>query len=272
VGVAVVAPWTLHNRRALARFNRDHPGLAEPLPTFVAVTSYGAVNFALANHPEARGGFDPRPIVGERGAAIDFDDPRHLDLYLHGWRRGLDALRADPARTARLLAAKLAIAAEALALGFGAADRPAGLAGVRRAVDVFSPDRTWPRVPALALLAAGAWLARARWRPGAVVGLALLHKIALCLAFFGYVRLFVHLLPFVFLLQAWAAVWLVRLLPARRWRRAVALAAAAVAALLAVELLAGLAAPRNYVASGAVDARGKIVQDAAVTIRPAGRR
>ena len=44
----MISPWTYHNYVSITRFNRANPGLAEPLPTFVPVTSYGALTFVLA--------------------------------------------------------------------------------------------------------------------------------------------------------------------------------------------------------------------------------
>ena len=271
-GMAVVAPWTFRNRGAIAHFNAEHPGLAEALPTFVPVTSYGALNFALANHPDAQGGFDPLPLVGERGSGVDLLDPRQLDLYLHGYRRGLAALAASPGRALRLAGAKLAIAADAFALGFGTADRPAELAGLRRPVDLFAPASRVLLPFALGLTAAGAWLARRQARPGAVVWLTALLKALVCVAFFGYVRLFAQLLPFAFLLQGRALMAAAGLLPGPRLRRALAAAGVGVALLLMAELAAGVAAPRNYVVSGSSDARGKIIQNAALTITPTPRQ
>jgi 4-amino-4-deoxy-L-arabinose transferase-like glycosyltransferase len=271
-GAVVLAPWVLHAHRGLAAFNRANPGLAEPLPTWVAVTSYGPINFALANHPEATGGFEPRPIVGDRGAAIDLRDPRHLDFYLHGYRMGLGWIAERPGRALRLAGAKLGIALDGLGLGFGAADRPAGLAGTRRPVDLFTPDGArWWGLAALALAAAGGWLARHRWRRGAIVWLALAHKAAVCVVFFGYARLAVQVLPLVLLLQAWAVVVAVRRLPAPRWRRVAAAAGVAVAVLLALELASAAVSPYRFTVSGSADARGRVVQDAALRIAPAGR-
>lgn len=268
-GVLVIAPTTWSNHVSLARFNQDNPLLSEPLPTFVPVSNYGPINFALANSPDSRGTFDPRPLVGDRGWRIDLRDPRHLDLYLHGYRRGLGTMAADPWRALRLWARKLALAAEAQALGFGLSDWPGGLRGVRRPVDLFVPDRKWLLPLSLLLLAAGLWEARLRWRPGAVVGLAILHKALVCAAFFGYVRLFVHLAPFVFLLQAHALVTWSGRMPGQRWRRALAAGGIALAVLLLVELGLATARPRNFVVSGSSNADGTIVQDAELRISPA---
>jgi ABC-type cobalamin/Fe3+-siderophores transport system ATPase subunit len=60
-------------------------------------------------------------------------------------------------------------------------------------------------------------------------------------------------------------------LPAPRWRRVAAAAGVAVAVLLALELASAAASPYRYTVSGSADARGMIVQDAALRIAPAGR-
>jgi hypothetical protein len=265
---ATLAPWVLHSRGALVRFNAAHPELAAPLPTWVPVTSYGALNFALANRPQAAGGFDPRPVVGERGAGIDLRQPRHLDLYLHGYRHGLRALAGDPAAAARLLGRKLRLTLDGWASGLGVANRPAGLSGERRPVDLFAPDRRWLVPLLLALAAAGAWRARAAWRRGAIVGLVLAHKLGVALAFFGYARLAAQVLPFALLLAAAALVGAWERLPRPAPRRHRAAAGVIVVVALALELVAAAARPRDFVVSGSADAAGKIVQDARLRIAP----
>ena len=58
VSLVVLAPWTLHNARVLQEINARTPGL-EPLPVLAPVTVYGPINFAMANHAGATGGFTP---------------------------------------------------------------------------------------------------------------------------------------------------------------------------------------------------------------------
>lgn len=266
----VIAPWTIHNYRTLSRFNANHPDLAEPLPVFVLVSNYGGLNFALANGPGADGTFKPDAIVSTTGGdQLDLRDPRQLGMYLHGYRRGLAWLAADPASSAQLVARKLSIGLEALSLGFGLSDRPGGLSGQRRAVDMLTPDsKLWLPV-AMILTAAGLWLSRASWRRGSIVWLAILHKVVICAAFFGYVRLFVPLLPFVFLLQASALTASVRAIPWKRGRLLAAGLGLTLTVALLVELFVHAQSPLNFEASGSSDpANGKLIQDAPMTLKP----
>jgi hypothetical protein len=98
------------------------------------------------------------------------------------------------------------------------------------------------------------------------------HKLVICAAFFGYVRLFVPLLPFAFLLQAAAlaagAAWMAGG-GGRMRRRLPAAAGLALAALLLLELGIANTKPRNYNASGSADgATGKLLQDAEIRLSP----
>src|SRR5262249_52098210 len=141
IGLLVIVPWSLRNARTLARYDREHPELAEPLPVFVLVSNYGALNFALANAPGADGTFKPDLITQGTGAGIDFADARQLSLYLHGYGEGLQYLTGHPAEGATLIARKIAIGLDAGSLGYGISNLPGGLTGTRRAVDLFTPDR-----------------------------------------------------------------------------------------------------------------------------------
>lgn len=269
IGLLVIAPWSVRNARALARFDREHPELAEPLPVFVLVSNYGALNFALANAPGADGTFKPDLITQNTGAAqIDFSDARQLSLYLHGYGEGLSYLLGNPEKAAALLARKIAIGLDAGSLGFGISNWPGGLTGTRRAVDLFTPDLKLMLPVTLLLLAAGLWVSRGLWRRGSAIEWMALHKLVMCAAFFGYVRLFVHLMPFVALLEASALVALVSLVRAPAARRAIATAALVVAALLLLELMVASSHQRNFTATGSSDETGKIIQDAPLRLAP----
>lgn len=268
--IVVIAPWTIHNYRALTRFNAENPDLAEPLPVFVLVSNYGGLNFALANGPGSDGSFKPDAIVSATGGGrLDLRDPRQRSIYLHGYRQGLSSWIADPAAAARLIARKLAIGLDALSLGFGLSDWPGGLEGRRRAVDMFTPASKL-LLPVSALLTAlGLWVSRSLGRRGSIVGLIVAHKVLVCAAFFGYVRLFVPLLPFLFLLQASALVAAVSILRSKGARTVAAGAGLILAAGLMAELWAGAGSPRNFEASGSSNpANGKLIQDAPLTLSP----
>jgi 4-amino-4-deoxy-L-arabinose transferase-like glycosyltransferase len=270
IGLLVIAPWSLRNARTLSRYDREHPELAEPLPVFVLITNYGALNFALANAPGSDGTFKPDLITKGTGAGqIDFGDPRQLSLYLHGYREGLGYLFGHPADAAALVARKIAIGLDAGSLGYGISNWPGGLTGTRRAVDLFTSDRKLMLPVTLVLLVAGIWVSRDLWRHGSALWWLALHKLVMCAAFFGYVRLFAHLLPFAALVQASALVGLASLARAPAVRRTIAAGGLVLGLLLFVELLAGSSRPRNFTASGSSDDSGKVIQDAPIRIAPA---
>ena len=273
VGLLVIAPWTIHNHATLTRVNATVPAPAEPLPTWVAVSGSGPLIFALANNAKSDGTFRPDAIVAKMGQGrFDLRDRDQVDLYVHGYQRGWSFLIGDPPAAAGLLARKIALASDAHALGFGLSDWPGGLAGTRRPVDVFTPNRKIWKPVGFILLTLGLWVSRPMLRRGAFLWLAGLHGFAVTLAAFGYARLFLQTAPFVFLFQAAALVALTSWLRAPAARRAVALLGAALVVALTVELAVATARPRNFRASGSLDARtGKIMQDAAVDLEPVPR-
>jgi len=273
IGLLVIAPWTIRNHFALTRVNAATPGPAEPLPTWVAVSSGGPLVFALANNARADGTFRPEAIVPRMGQGrFDLQDRDQVDLYVHGYRRGWTFLFDDPSAAVSLLVRKIALASDAHALGFGLSNWPGGLVGTRRPVDVFTPDLDLFKPVCWILLAAGIWVSRPTLRRGAILWLCGLYGVAVTLAAFGYARLFLQTVPFVFLFQAAAVVALASRLRTPAARRAFALFGAALAVALTVELAVAAARPRNFRASGSVNPEtGKIAQDAAVDLEPAPR-
>lgn len=269
VAALVLAPWTIHNYRELSRFNEAHAGL-EPLPTFVLVSSYGPLNFALANHEGADGTFQPGSLAGSMGAGrLELADPKQGAIYREGYRLGFQFIRDQPRAAARLALWKLQLATDALALGFGISNLPGGTAGMRRPVDLFVPRSKIWKIPALLLALLGLYVSRAHWRRLSVLWLAVLNAALVSVAFFGYARFFVHATPVLLLFVGAALVALAARLP-RPLRRGLAWLGAALAVALLLELAVAAAHPRNFRASGSVDpATGKIVQDAAVEIEPA---
>ena len=226
VAATVVAPWTIRNAVRLGQLETEYAGrLAEPLPRFVPVTLYGPLNLALANHAGAEGGFSRAALPVRAGeATLDFSEPEHLRFLLHGDRIAWEWIRDHPADFASLAGRKLALWSDALRLGFTQWDRPGGLAGLRRPVDVFVPDGGGALRIALALLAlAGAAILFRRGgeaRRFALLLLVLLGCGALTtVAFFGYARLGLVrlplLLPFVAAALVAGATALVARAPAR---------------------------------------------------------
>ncbi|HEX9668066.1 MAG TPA: hypothetical protein VGC93_01160, partial [Thermoanaerobaculia bacterium] len=273
-----VAPWAARNAVRLAEFNERHAGrLAEPLPLFVPLTLYGPLNLALANHPGSDGTFSPAPLTAGGGTMLDLEDPRHLEMVLHGQRMAWRWARERPGAAARLMLAKWRLSLDAWRLGWTQWDWPGGLTGVRRPVDVFVPTAAAARAtlwlgPPLALLGLAVCLAAGgaarRW--GVLVLLLTLVWALVVGLSFGYARQGLLVLPFWWtLVAAAAAAGLRRVAPRRpaRW-----LLAAAGAALLVLEL-AGAAGDRNFEATGdAASARGVLNRDATIYLKPLPRR
>jgi hypothetical protein len=215
------------------------------------VSSYGPLNFALANHPSAEGGFsraaleDPPPLAGGPGRYpsdliaglpppdLTFAYPPHVRLFREGYAIGWGWLRADPVRAGWLAARKLGRFWRGAALGLGGANLPLGASGRRAAVDMTLPDggalaSIWP----LALLAlCGVGLAAGRRQPALAPWLLLFgSKLLAAVLFFGYARLGATTVPVVAVLLAFAG-------EGRTGRRLSRIAAVAVLMLLGLELV-----------------------------------
>jgi hypothetical protein len=265
----VLAPWALHNARALGEINARAPQL-EPLPELAPVTVYGPINFAMANHAGATGGFTPDLVnqLGQDGQ-LDASNPAQRHLLLHGYAEGLRWMGEHPADAAHLLQAKLSRWLDGLSLGLGLSNLPSGLSGARAPVDVFVPESTWLKWPLSLLLLLGAALSlRAPHRAFSLFTLVLLHRALITLAFFGYARGMLAIFPVVIPLLLLPA----RALAASRPALAGRLPALAAGALLLLWLEAGVLAlrdPRNFMASGSTDrVSGKLIQDDEVRIWP----
>lgn len=201
-GVLVVTPWAIRNALRLADIEaRLGPRLAEPLPRFVPLTLYGPINLALANNPGATGGFSRAYLASRSDAAVlDLADPQHLEFVLHGDRLAWRWARENPRTWLRLAGRKVELFFGAFRLGWTQWNLPGGLTGIRRPVDVFVPKSRlgwWLHLP-LAGLGLGFLLftpgAPRRW--GVIVLALTVLGLAVTVAFFGYARLGLLVLPF----------------------------------------------------------------------------
>jgi hypothetical protein len=262
-----------------------------PLGRAPFVSLYGPLNFALANHPAADGGFsraaleDPPPLLVQPGRYppmlvqgvpppdLSFVYPPHVRLVNEGYRLGWQWLRG------RGLAGALAHAGRKVrlfwsgaALGFTGFDLPLGLPRQRRAVDMAVPDRgvvtaAWSALLLIAsVLGAAAGRARAALYPWL---LFLASKVAVTVAFFGYARQGAAVFPVVALLAALAAA---RWIPAvaRPWPGRVMRAAGLVLlAVVAVEATRAIHPPELRVDGRALDAgdREDIHKDQRIDVR-----
>jgi hypothetical protein len=195
-----------------------------PLAPFVFVSAYGPLNFALANHPAARGGFSraaledapplwggpgryPRDLAGASPSDLTLAYPPHLRLVNDGYGVGASWIAANPGRFARLLARKLAIFGSGVTLGLTGYNLPLGLSGLRRAVDLVTPPNGWlPALWSLLVLGASAFGVTRGWQRPALTPWLLYagSKLLATVLFFGYARQGALVLPVVLVLVALA--------------------------------------------------------------------
>jgi hypothetical protein len=192
-----------------------------PLAGFPFVSSYGPINFALANNAQAEGGFStallerppqlqggavrypPGLVAGLPPPQLALLYPPHLQLFNAGYALGRSWIGAHPWDFTRLAWRKLRIFWSGAALGLTGYDAPLGASGTRRAVDLATPDAgpwvtTWRLgVLAACLAGAAAGLRRASLWPWL---LFLLSKALTTVLFFGYARLGASVVPVVALL------------------------------------------------------------------------
>lgn len=118
------------------------------------VTLYGGLNFYLANHPRAAGGFDrspldePPPLAGGASrypraliAGLPPPDlaltyPAHLEIVNHGYSLAGRWIAGNMRDFLSLAGRKLGIFSSGATLGLGGYGVPLGLSGVRRRVDL----------------------------------------------------------------------------------------------------------------------------------------
>ena len=183
--------------------------LPEPLRTPVFVSGQGPLNFALANHPAAQGGFS-KAALENRFVSIDprltLSLPPHLRLYNHGYAEGLGFIRADPRGWLRAVGRKLWFFAQGASLALTAYNLPLGRYGERRPCDLLTPfpgpGWAW-EIACAGLILAGAVIAR-RSDAGRLCLLVLVYKLVVTVGFFGYARQAASIGPVLALLVALA--------------------------------------------------------------------
>jgi hypothetical protein len=277
-----LAPNTFANWTAIDAFNQTRAArMPGPLPRFAPVTSYGAFNFANANHAAATGGFnfdlpglmssssDPEAVaeleLAEAGA-LDLSRPPVYRAYVDGYRMGVAWLTQHPIAAAQLIRAKLAIMLSMFDYGYLLDNEPVAVKGLRRPVDQIDLRSTWLTVVHVALVLSGTAVAVQNPR-SILLAAPILTLLLSTTMFFGYVRLGVAYLPVVWILQAMAIAQLLRRLPIPGVVRQRALGIAVVAALLLMLTEAAASRERRVIQwDGLVDERGHLVEDQAVDI------
>lgn len=203
--LGVVSPWCLRNYKILTAFNAhsqiQHPQLQD-LPVWVPITLYGPINFALANSTVSDGSFSREALPDPTGnGVLNLSHPIHRKWILEGYSIGFEYLSGNPKHAVWLLFEKLKIASGAFEIGFTSGSYPTGLTGVRRPIDLFAPATNWFRW--IILLGVGiGWFLTVRFNRFAAVLLisVIIHRVVTSVAFYGYVRHGVLLLPIMFCL------------------------------------------------------------------------
>ena len=149
---------------ARAFFEREWNYTPEPIAEWSLISLKGPLDFALANHAQADGGFSNAGLADshDSNAIFSLARPSHTRLVNHGYEIGVDYIRADPARWFTLAREKLARFQDGATLGLFANDWPHNAKHVRRPVDLATPIRfdapVW-NYAVLASLAIGAFRA-----------------------------------------------------------------------------------------------------------------
>lgn len=217
----------LANQRRLATIDREfvesffeNAGyIPKPLSPFVFVSNQGPLCFALANNEQADGGFSTA-LLGTAGPSVlAFGSPWHLRLYQEGYRVGSRYLFDHPRDAAALLARKLANFGEGVAQGLTQSNWPFGVAGTRRPVDQLTApikDHLIGAIVVLTTIAVGIVLAIRR-RTGGLWLSIVAYKLLIAIAFFGYARQAVSILPIFYVFAAVSLDAIVFRSLLRRW-------------------------------------------------------
>jgi hypothetical protein len=278
--LVALGPVAAANWRSIGAFNaRNAEKLPGPLPRLAPVTSYGAFNFAIANHQDADGGPNndhplldtasrqEQELLAEGG--LNLAAPPVHRLYVNGYRIGSAWMIRNPADAVALLVEKGRRAVGALAHGVLVDNFPAGVDGTRRRVDMVDPDSRVLLPFSFALLAAGMWMLCGR--PDVWPLYAALTTLALStLGFFGYVRLSAAYLPVIWVFQSAAVSALAATLPMPgAVRRRPGLAAVLLMITLVAVSIGSLSVRRAVEIDGPRGFDGQVIGDE--TVRITGR-
>lgn len=179
----------------------------EPISPFVLVSMKGGLDFALANHPDADGGFSKAAMIslGEPDTNLYPARPDHLRLINHGFAVGWGFITSDVKGWMGLVGRKLTNFADGITLGFTACNLPHGHAGVRRPVDMITPNpgsaATIWQLFVYASLVFGIVIAAMRKQAGIWL-VIIAYKLIVTALFYGYARQAVSILPAFFIFMA----------------------------------------------------------------------
>ena len=270
--VLALLPTTILNWQSIDDFNRTRSDrMPGPLPRFAPITSYGAFNFANANHERAEGGFnwDLPSLESSEGAASDLLAAGQLDLarpqvyraYVDGYRIGATWIVSNPGEAIALFGKKLAIMLSVFDFGYSLDNVPVRVRGTRRPVDQIDLESSWITVAHVVLVVSGLWIAAMNASTRVLLP-PVITLLASSLLFFGYVRLGVAYLPVIWILQALSLTRFLAAIPvAPLWRHRAAFAVAALAGLLLLAERAAVDRPRVLMIDGVADDQGRFVED-----------
>jgi len=273
--VIVLTPWTIRNAMTLARWNQTvGTRIGLELNTFVPVSAYGPLNFALANHDGATGEFQRSLLSsGADQAILDLSDPQHAHYFVDGTAEGLRWIVQHPNRFASLALRKLDIASRAYDLGWTPWNLPHGLRGTRRPVDLFAPDAGGVRWLQIGLAFLGLTLLYRRREMRGTVRLLVAPPIGFLIVtilFFGYVRLGMLAAPSIFIFEGVALAAVASRLPdavGENLRRPIVVWSLTISTLIV--LILGGTQNRNYNATGTTHRPGGMLsRDASIRIEP----
>ena len=183
--------------------------IPEPLASYPFIASSGPFAFYLGNHEAAAGGFSRQPLFelpplhggNDRYPAglmssisamkvLALSYPPHIRMINRGYEMGWQKITEDPGRWFRMVLAKLDQTWAGAAHGLGGSALPLGMSGVRRKVDIVTPenDFVWIwRGIILALCLLGLVHATGR-SDGWPFVFWILTRLAVVVAFYGYAR------------------------------------------------------------------------------------